>query len=318
MTARRWSGAPACIRAMALLLIIAAVAPPGIEAQVARQDEPIDILAPRPLEVLARGLLYQRYGVVVTFEDPVWQWRGDVNIRGNDESAPHAQWLKDRRLMLLPGWLTPERAPKLDAAALGRLLDAYHAQNDDGTRFKVLESRLGLHIVPAQFHNAAGQLVATSSLLDTRITVPVSARMASGHLKALCAAITAFSGTKVYDNGQSLDSAYAANGLIPRRNAAALLPEQEKARYAFAWGVNWVPAREALLLFIDQSATTLQWGFLCRPSAKPADRFCVLNLGPLLTKESLPDGKTVEKPVYFDRRPGPVPGPPLPIPDDLR
>jgi len=317
MTTRRRWGAAACNIAISLLSVFAAAAMLGAQAQTADSDMPAEIFAARPLEVLSWKVLFQRYGVVVTYEEPVWQWRGYVYIRGNDENAPHAQWLKQRRF-ILPEWFTPEQTPKLDAAALGRLLEAYHAQNPDGARFKVLESRLGLHIVPVQAHNAAGELAPAFSLLEARIRAPVGRRMASEHFKALCAAITAVTGTKVQAGGQWLDQAYAANGWVPPRGAAELLPEQDKERYRFEWGVDWMPAREALLRFIDQSATTLQWALMCHPSGRPADRFCVLNLTALVTKQVQPDGKTVEKAVYFDRRPEPKKGPSLPMPEELR
>jgi hypothetical protein len=246
MRTRRGWGAAARNAALTVLLGVAAVAMVGAHAQSAAPDLPTEILSTEPLRVLAR-LFYERYGVVVTYEEPVWQWRGYVYIRGNDENAPHAQWLKQRRF-ILPEWFTPEQTPKLDAAALGRLLEAYHAQNPDGARFKVLESRLGLHIVPVQAHNAAGELAPAFSLLEARIRVPVGRRMASEHFKALCAAITAVTGTKVQAGSQWLDQAYAANGWVPPRGAAELLPEQDKERYRFEWGVDWMPAREALLL----------------------------------------------------------------------
>lgn len=300
---------------LALFLVSQTVAPACLEAQVAPDDEANEIISPSPLHKAA-VLLEERYGKPVTFEEPVWQWRGDVTVRGRDENAPMAQWLKERRF-LMPDWLTPERTPHLDVAVLGRMLDAYHAQNEDGARFKVLESRLGLHIVPTQSHNAEGQLVPASSLLDFRISVPTALRMASGHFKALRAAITAASGTQVQDGSQWLDVAYAANGITPPRGAAETLPEQEKERYCFSWGVSDVSAREALLLLIDQSATTLVWQLLCQPSAKAADRFCVLNLTPLVTQQIGPDGRVARKPVYFDRRVAPRHGPALPLPQRL-
>jgi hypothetical protein len=43
-----------------------------------------------------------------------------------------------------------------------------------------------------------------------------------------------------------------------------------------------------------------------------------LNLTALVTKQVQPDGKTVEKAVYFDRRPEPKKGPSLPMPEELR
>jgi hypothetical protein len=279
------------------------------------QNRPVaatQIVSPQPLMEVVR-LLEAMYAQPVTFEDPVWVWPGDMVLKGKDENAPLAYLLKDRRFDF-PGWLTLEEAPTLNAAVLGRLLGEYNAQMADGTHFRVVESRLGLHIVPAQYHNAKGELVEAKSLLDARVSVPAAARMASGHLRALCDSITAVTGTKVEISTLWFDTVFAANGIVSPE-VTERLAEQDKAQYSFVWGVDSLSARDALLSLLDGSATTLRWALLCQPAAKPEHRVCTLNLRRINVEETGLDGKTTKKTINWDRRPAPVysprPAPPL-------
>lgn len=236
-------------------------------------------------------LLEARYAKPVTYEDPVWQWRGDAYVAGHDENAPMSLALKNRQLFL-PDRLTPAETSLLDAALVGRVLDAYHSQNAADTHYKVTTSRLGLHIIPTQFHNASGQLVPAGTLLDAYIRVPEGRRMASDHLQALRDAVTASAGTSLEGSGNDrwLDNFYAAGGLVPPKFATKVLTKEEQEPYSFVWGASTMTARDALLSLLDSSATTLSWRLLCQPSAKQRDRFCVLNVVPLQVPAIAADG----------------------------
>lgn len=311
MTRNQRGGAATIFGAAVVLMLAMQVAERlDLRAQTGPQDKAGAIVSSRPLADVSL-LLEERYAKPITFEEPVWAWRGDVEVKGEDENAYMAQWLKGRRFEL-PEGLNPQQTPTLNAALLEKVLGAYHSQNGDGTRFKVLESRMGLHIVPAQYHDANGQVVASASVLDARVAVPGAVRMASDHFLAVCAAVTAATGTKVDLNSPWLDMYFAANATVPPNGAAQLLPEQEKAKYSFAWGAPEMPAREALLSLLDNSATTLRWSLLCHPSAKPGDRFCVLNLGPVQVRETGADGKSTLKSLSYDRRVKPSFGAPIP------
>jgi len=313
-------GAAACL-ALALLTLRLAVPPGSLAQTAALKPDGRTIDAPRPL-MDAALLLEARYAKPVTYEDPVWLWRGDSYLAGYDENLPMALALKGRSLTL-PKGLTPAETPTLNAALVGRVLDAYHSQNATDTRFKVTESRLGLHITPTQFHDAQGQLVPASTLLDVEIRVPEARRMASGHLQALCDAVTTSAGTSLINGGLWFDEFYAAGGLVPPRFATKVLTEKEREPYTFVWGATTMIARDALLSLLDSSGTTLSWRLLCQPSAKPQDRFCVLNVVPIRVPAIGADGKPLldaaGKPqmqsVSYDRLPEPPKSLPLPAPD---
>ena len=142
-------------------------------------------------------MLESAYSRPVTYEEPVLSWPGDLEANPNIRSAkPELALTPKRRSFQLPFRLGGADAPGLDAALVGRILDAYHAQND-GPRFRVASSSYGLHIVPALANDAGGRLMPVASLLDTIITVPAARRSPSGHLHALCDAVSAASGTKM-------------------------------------------------------------------------------------------------------------------------
>ncbi|HEX3748731.1 MAG TPA: hypothetical protein VHW09_32620 [Bryobacteraceae bacterium] len=277
---------------MAIGLSVAAIV-------VLAQTTDWDPIRARPLEEV-RLFLENQYAKPVTYEDPVWRWAGDSVARGSEPDGPFGRWLWDRHLDL-PRGVTREENSGLTATLLQRILDAYRQQNPGDTRFQVVQSSLGLHIIPAFAHDENGSLVKASSLLDTTITVPLAARMPSEHLRALCQAVGGAAGAKVDLSAKWVDRFFAPNRAVPRYEAARLLTAEEKERYSFRWGASGVPAREALIGLIDSSNTTLTWALLCQPSLKPQNRSCTLNVAPLqLTREG-PDGKPIQKALSYDR-----------------
>ena len=280
-------GSPSCLTLALFAMRLAA--PHALLAQApALEPDGRTINAPRPVMDLAL-LLEERYRKPVTYEDPVWQWRGDSFVAGRDENALALRW----QSFLLPDGLTPAESSALDETLVAKALDAYHSQNPDSTQFRVTTSRLGLHIVPAKLHDAWGRVVTAGSLLDAYIRVPEARRMATDHLTALRDAVTAATGTKVEESGNDkwLDQFYAAGGLVPPRSATKLLTTEEQQPYSFVWGAGVMTARDALLSLLDSSATTLTWRVLCEPSASPGDRFCVLNVVPIQVPVIAADGK---------------------------
>ena len=153
---------------------------PGVAASPIRLDD-------------AAALLERRYSKPVTYEGPNYVWRGDTVLRYRDFNKREV-WGAKILTFAMPDGLTPDKAPTLDAALVTEMLDAYHQQNPGGVRFRVLQSKLGPHIIPAQVHDATGVLVPGGSVLDTKISVPMESRTASEHMSALCHAVTLAAG----------------------------------------------------------------------------------------------------------------------------
>ena len=246
----------------------------------------------RPLSDLSL-LLEEKYAQPVTYEDPVWLWRGDLSVQGSDERDPLALWLKNRKFVL-PLQVNTSETFKINMGVLQGIIEAYNRQNADGTQFKIITSYLGFHIVPWQMYNENGKMGPASTLFDVTIQVDAERRMASEHIKEICDAISAASGTSLrMGNNKWLDEFYAAGGVRPPRFAAKLLDEEQRAPFTFLWGSGPTTGREALLALLSSSSTTFSWRLLCQPSAKPENRFCVLNVDPLQVRVLDADGKPV-------------------------
>jgi hypothetical protein len=255
------------MRALLGVILVALYAAAGILVVTVAAQSPgklptkgaTEIISSRPLADAAWQLEHL-YGKVVTYEEPVLTWSGE--LWPNNGNHPDAKW----GLSAAPlGFTMPADTgiePNL-AKVLDETLQAYHRQTT-GTRFKIVVSDYGFHIVPTQVHDESGKLVSTGSLLDTRISVPIEARTPARHYMALLAAITSVSGTKVDFNG--------VRGGDPEP--------------AFVWGGTGVVARDALIDLLRRSSTTVRWGLWCQPSAKTEDRMCALNMSLLeVTKQ---------------------------------
>jgi len=60
------------------------------------------IVAPRPV-FEASMRIEKTYGQLVSYEDPVWQWRGDIETRGKEPEGPYGWWLIDQRFEVPDG-----------------------------------------------------------------------------------------------------------------------------------------------------------------------------------------------------------------------
>jgi hypothetical protein len=244
----------------------------------------------RPLADAAK-LLQGQYGKPVTYEDPILIWHGDKEavryLTGNTGFLPA------RLSFSIPNEASPDKTPILDASILGKVIDSYHEQTD-GPRFEVSTSRWGLHIIPKQVRDANGQFTNTTSLLDTKISIPIANRTPSEHFVAICSAVTAVNpfGIKLRPNGQWMEQ-YFAEKPLPR-----MLTPDQREKTSFVWGADNVDAREAMINLLEHSSTTMSWSMLCQVD----EGFCVLNLSPITVDEKYPDGTFKgEKTLEHDR-----------------
>ena len=140
------------------------------------------VISSAPVEDVAE-ILQSRYGVVVKYEDPVWQWPGDFR---NAPGQPYGLF-RIQQSVNIPPELTPDRTPALSAAAFGKVLDGYHG-NYGAPHYRIAESKLGLHVIPETMRDADGKIVSAKNPFDAVVRVPADVRSAQGHLDALCAA----------------------------------------------------------------------------------------------------------------------------------
>src|SRR5271157_6062611 len=89
-------------------------------------DDSRNVSSPRPLFDLA-ARVQSSYAQVVTYEDPVWVWRGDLEAMGENENA---KWglRPGTRAFSIPPVLDPRRTPMLSLSLLEGAVDSYHQQ----------------------------------------------------------------------------------------------------------------------------------------------------------------------------------------------
>jgi hypothetical protein len=233
-----------------------------------------------PLEKAAE-LLEQTYAKPVTYEDTKRLWEGEVDFLGPSPDRKRTPRVKEHSLVM-PAGINPQDAPVLNAALVQKVVDTYNQQNPGQARFQVLESRLGVHIVPLQVHDAGGKLVAASNPLDTVISVPRASRTASEHLLAVGEAVTAASGILMEVVPDLFNNYYAANSyLVPNRP----LTDADRRYMVFDWGTDKVTARDALISLMDGSSSTMSWRLHCGGRGWES-KSCFFGMTPLLVGPS--------------------------------
>ena len=239
---------------------------------------PHSIVSSRPVSQL-RNQLQEYYGKVITYEEPLWSWYGELEQMGKSPT------------LLVPkavGFTMPQMsgAEKDIGLSVAQALDAYHQQTN-GPRFRIIRSRLGLHIVPDQVHGASERFEPARNMLDAYIAVPSEQRSASQHVLAIIAAVAATTGVQFKYGLGNPDSIFG-------RDFAAE-PTQ------FMWGTTGSVARDALVDLFDRSATTFSWVLNCQAGTQPKDRYCGFFPDPIVIPTVLDNGKVDRRAILFDR-----------------
>jgi hypothetical protein len=234
----------------------------------AQTGNPVTISGFRPLYDLARQL-EDRYARPVTIENALEKWAGELHRlpSGGLGESPHS--------IVLPESDGIFSAPGISIDLVRRALDEFHRQNPDRSRFKVIESKIGFHIVPTDAHDEAGVLRPIPGILDTTVSVPAQARTFTGHLGALVEAVSAATGIRFWPLIENFDAKYAANGYFLRY--PQLKSPKDRPYLEFEWGTNGVSARDALIELLAGSATTMTWELACGPEV------CNLKIASMVT-----------------------------------
>jgi hypothetical protein len=217
----------------------------GAQEQVV--DRGYTVTATRPVEQLAT-LMERRYASPVTYEDPMWEFQGDL-----EGGAKFPKYLT----FVVPAELTPARRPKLDAEVLDEAIAAYHSQTG-GPSYKIATSRLGLHLIPDQVRGVDGTFATARNPLDSMVNMPITLRSLNQHVQDLCAALSAATGDRII-----------------------YLPDWQSDRAGYkdltvAWGARDISAREALINLLEPSAATLHWHLNCL-----SGRLCFFQVEPI-------------------------------------
>jgi hypothetical protein len=219
----------------ALLWLVAGTG--SFAADISSTEQQLSISDPRPV-AKALEILSQRHGIVITYEDPPYAAESDLK---DVTTAVSRSPLKPGQSVLVPRGGVLEltysvSAPtgKLDNsdAVIRKILDA-HLVTGAGSQFELIQQGDVFHVVPVMVKNSAGAWVATRSILDAPITLPVQPRSGTQIVDAIC---NALSTSKV-------------------RVAVGMVPEAPLASGRVVEGGTNEPARDILSRSLKQLST---------------------------------------------------------------
>jgi hypothetical protein len=238
----------------------------------------------RPVDAAIQSLV-DRYPIVITYEDPRYEYSRDIKDVTDAIRNPLAPPATRRTLVPRGGILQASYdvsvatgQPTDTGEALRRILESNDV-GPAGGRFRVLESGGAFHVVPTAIKNAGGSWVAQASVLDTPITLNLQGQSGYALLEAITKEVSRVGGTNIGFGGQAI------NALVRHRGDVE---------------ANTEPAREVLMRMLHAISDRFIWRLFYDPSGK----YYVLNLGVVAERPS------ESTPIF--QLPPPRPGDPTP------
>jgi hypothetical protein len=194
LASRAGRGRHASTVVAALVCSVAAITH-GSAALGATPPPAVTINDPRPID-RALEFLQWKYGYVVTYEDPRYQYGGDLIDISRDATA------RIRTLVPVGGAVSFSVPTQVSGSrTLGSVLDQLlqaHAALQKGGHFRVLEEGGVFHVVPAEVQDHDGNWQPQVPVLDLAITIPKLTN-ADGimMLRAICEALSNADGRPV-------------------------------------------------------------------------------------------------------------------------
>ena len=183
-TARSW-----------VTLVALTAASAGLSTNVCAQTETVSLIVnePRPLSAAALSLI-QRYPIMITYEDPPYEFAGDVRVR----RTPRHSDLVPIGGVLEASYQVSQSTGELVSVVdtIQRIVEAKNL-NPVGGRFKVYPSGNVLHIVPAEVRDSTGNWVKQQSVLSTPITFATEELDSYQLIEAILKDVTATSGQDI-------------------------------------------------------------------------------------------------------------------------
>lgn len=175
-----------------LALLLACVTAGAADANAPELQ--LAVTDPRPV-AQAVAVLSERHGIAITYEDPRYEFEGDlkdVTIEVSRSPIKPGQ----RILVPLGGSLeltysispTSGKPEQVDAL-IRKILDT-HVANGGGSQFELTQDGSTFHVVPVMLKSSQGTWKATTSVLDTPINVAIEQRSGIQMVDAICEALT--------------------------------------------------------------------------------------------------------------------------------
>ena len=235
-------------------------------AQGATESVPLVVNDARPVKE-AVHVLFETYPVTITYEDPRYEYSGDLKdislqVTKNPNSTAKT-FAPVGGVLQITYETSSDKGQLADVPqALNSILDASKASGTGG-RFAVLRSGDVYHVVPTEVRNSKGVWVKQQSLLDTRITFSSGGEMRGTELiEAILKQLGATTDRWI--------------GMNPDITLNVL------ARYKGTVDVTDQPARDVLMSLLHSISPRLTWtlNFDPTPAAKssPAGQGYIFNV----------------------------------------
>ncbi len=154
---------------------------------------------PRPM-ARAVELVQERYGWAITYEDPPYAHESEVQdvtdtVSKTGDPKMHVLVPKGGAFSFAysPG---PDEQVVNPQQLLNQLLEAYAATTNPGS-FGLVKTDGMFHVVPTAAKTADGQVIPSRSVFDAVITLPTVERSVEDTIRAITAAVSTVTGTKV-------------------------------------------------------------------------------------------------------------------------
>jgi hypothetical protein len=190
-----------------LLLVIPAAAGLGVSGRGTQgrvNRKVLSVEDPRPVAEAIKSL-EDRYGWVITYEDPLYVNDAEViDVTDSVSREPEKTRSQGFRVLIPKGGIlaieydepSDTKRPDNPSKVVQQLLDAHAAKGYPG-RFRLELTERAIHVIPAAYTNQVGQLVPQKPVLDAAITLPVAERSGLQTLQAICDSVSQATGTRM-------------------------------------------------------------------------------------------------------------------------
>jgi hypothetical protein len=190
--------------------------------------------------------LQDRYGWIITYEDPPYVHEDDVvdNTVVPDPSAPARRALDPKGRRLEVGDL-PDPGERVDPGSLiRRVLAADAARVGGAGMFDLRRTDEMWHVVPAQIRDREGRWVRVRAVLDAPLSITAEERSLHDLIEVICRAVSEETGFKIWKGT-------APWGYFQQRRVTL--------------GADQEPARTVLLRALGTTGRSWSWRLLYAP-----------------------------------------------------
>lgn len=209
----------------------------------------------RPVQAAVNALL-ERYPVVITYEDPKYEFADDiVDLTDRMPHPPKVRVLAPVGGMLQVSYEASKEIgqPVSMAATLNDIVGAKNVF-ETGGRFRVEQRGDVFHVVPAQIRDAHGVWVNSGSILEAPISMTTPGMDGLELLGAVANAVNEVTGTRIIVSGTGLTNTLRRyHGTVEAKNETArdvLLRTLHSISTRFSWLLDYDPTFQYYVLNI--------------------------------------------------------------------